>query len=172
MEKTLGCWITLLIFSITHADILKGSASIQLSGPVTKAQSQEVRNIAKKRLKYETFVWLTETKGASIDTLNALHNFHLDNFLDTCLRFCSEENDFRGKMLTTNLIITYEKADSAIMVFNDATDNAARESWYLLKQLFRRIITSESIQKGYVHFLLPLHILALPWPVRMILLNY
>lgn len=133
MEKTLGYWITLLIFSITHADILKGSASIQLSGPVTKAQSQEVRNIAKKRLKYETFVWLTETKGASIDTLNALHNFHLDNFLDTCLRFCSEENDFRGKMLTTNLIITYEKADSAIMVFNDATDNAARESWYLLK---------------------------------------
>ena len=77
----------------------EGSASIQLSGPVTKAQSQEVRNIAKKRLKYETFVWLTETKGASIDTLNALHNFHLDNFLDTCLRFCSKRMTSEGRCL-------------------------------------------------------------------------
>jgi hypothetical protein len=133
MEKTLWCWIILLTFSIIHADILKGSASIQLSGPATKAQSQEVRDIAKNKLKYETLIWLTETKGASIDTLNALHRFHLDNFIDTCLRFCTEENDFRGKLLTTNLVMTYEKADSAVMVFNNATDNAARECWYLLK---------------------------------------
>jgi hypothetical protein len=123
----------LLTFSVIHSDILKGSASIQLSGPVSKAQSKEVRDIAKSRLKYETLVWLTETKGASIDTLNALHKFHLDNFLDTCLRFCTEENDFKGKLLITNLIMTYEKADSAVMAFNDAADNAAREYWYLLK---------------------------------------
>lgn len=133
MEKILWCWIILLTFSITHADILKGSASIQLSGPATKAQSQEVRSIAKNKLKYETLVWLRETKGASIDTLNALHNFHLANLVDTCLRFCTEENDFRGKLLITNLVMTYEKADSAVMVFNDAADNSARECWYLLK---------------------------------------
>ncbi len=133
MKKTLWCWIILLVFSIIHADILKGSASIQLSGPATKTQSQEVRNIAKAKLKSEILVWLTETKGASIDTLNALHNFHLNSFVDTCLRFCTEENDFRGKLLITNLVMTYEKADSAVMVFNNATDNAAKECWYLLK---------------------------------------
>ncbi len=133
MGKILWCWIILVTVSIINADILKGSASIQLSGPATKAQSQEVRTLAKNKLKHETFVWLTETKGASIDTLNALHNFHLDNFIDTCLRFCSEENDFRGKLLTTNLVMTYEKADSAVMAFNDAARNAARECWFLLK---------------------------------------
>ncbi|HEX3019088.1 MAG TPA: hypothetical protein VHP36_02250 [Chitinispirillaceae bacterium] len=133
MAMNQWCWIILLTFSVIHSDILKGSASIQLTGPATKEQSEEVRKIAKAKLKNETLIWLTENKGVSIDTLNKLSNFHLDNFIDTCMRFCSEENDFKGKLLTTNLVLTYNKADSALMVFNNAVDNAAIESWSELK---------------------------------------
>lgn len=133
MKKNQWSWIILLTFSFIHADILKGAASVQLTGPATKAQSDEVRKIARDKLKIETLVWLTEHKGATIDTMNALQNLHLNNFVDTCLRFCTEENEFKGKLLTTNLVLTYEKADSAVMVFNDAADNAARECWHVLK---------------------------------------
>lgn len=135
MQKNLCCWIILLTFSLVYSNILKGSGSIQLTGPATKEQSDEVRKIAKDKLKYETLVWLSENRGATFDTLNTVDRFHLDNFIDTCLKLCSVETDFKGKLLTLNLVLTYDKADSAVTIFNTAVDNAALNSWTKLKDL-------------------------------------
>lgn len=127
------CLLILLTITAINADILKGSASIQLNGPATKEQTTEVRKAARNKLKKETLIWLNEVRGANIDSSNSLHMFHLENFLDTCINLCKEETDFRGKLLTITYVLTYSSADSAVTLFNKAADSAALASWNMLK---------------------------------------
>lgn len=131
------CWIVLFAFSIVYSDILKGSGSVRLSGPATKEQTEEVQNLAKGKLKNETLIWLSENKVSNLDTTNALYRFHIDNFINTCVSMCKKENEFKGKLLTMHLILTYDQADSAVAKFNTLYDAAALEYWTQLKRIYQ-----------------------------------
>jgi hypothetical protein len=121
--------VVLPIYSLVSAQILSGSASLQLSGPASAEQSNICRNDARKELKKNLLAWLSENQGIVIDSLNPLDNFAVERYIDSCFTYIKEETAFRGKILNITLLLDYESAEKALQNHNNAFDARAAESW-------------------------------------------
>jgi hypothetical protein len=133
IQRLLSCITVLFFSSILHAQILSGSSSVNLSGPATKEQITEAREIAKGKLKVEVLHWLKEEQKFDYDTLNPLHMLNLDKLLQTFTKYSKEETAFQGKQLNLTYLLPFEGATKALQLFNSSTDSLAIQSWALLK---------------------------------------
>ena len=121
--------IVLLINFNLGAQIISGSASVELNGPATKEQTQAVRSSARIKIKGEVAFWLAQNVSIKLDTLNALHNHILVDFVDTCLNRTKEETSFLGKTLTLTYSLTDDMIQDAMRAFNSAMEESALKSW-------------------------------------------
>ena len=130
--------ISMLFFSTAaYTQILSGSATLQLSGPATKEQSEEARSIAKEKFKVELLQWLDEQMSVRCDTSNSLQMYHFNSFVDSCVRQSKEEATFKGKALVLTYLLPYEKAESVLQSYNSYIDSLTIQTSVLLKSAYK-----------------------------------
>ncbi len=121
-----------LILSFTifiSAQNLNGSFTVQLNGPATNQQVNQAKSGARLMLKKELIKWLKTTHDLKIDTTNALTNFTLDIFTDSCTNRSKNESSFRGKELTIIYTLNENTAEEALSAFNKAVKDSALNTY-------------------------------------------
>lgn len=120
-------------FSASTAQFLSGAATVNLSGPITQGQSDEARKAAGEKFKLELVDWFDKNAGLSFDTSNALDNYGLETFLDSCVKHCKEESSFKGKTWTVSYSMLAEETQNILKSYNIAYDSMALDAWTKLQ---------------------------------------
>lgn len=122
--------IAVIIFStVSHGQIVSGSASLKLSGPSDKANRVLVQIRAMESLKTELLRWLENEAEISIDTTNPVAERCFNMFLDTCRKVAKTESSFSGKKLTITYLLSGKQIRNKIESFNRTVDTLAVNAW-------------------------------------------
>lgn len=125
--------LTMSLFAASlTAQIISGTATMQLRGPATRDLSHKTNMIAKDKLKRELLLWLSEETKITIDTTNALQNYTFRVYLDSCVSIAKKESSVKGKTLTQAFILTADNAQQMLTTYNRVNDRMAVSAWQRL----------------------------------------
>ena len=124
-----GLMVFIFLTVSAYPQLITGSASMKLSGPVTRDVTDQGRKSANVKLKTELLLWLQDNSGLALDTTNALDNYHFDLFVTACIKKGKEESSFKGSNWTITYSIPAQNVGEALTDFNGENDSLAVVFW-------------------------------------------
>ncbi|MDO5576601.1 MAG: hypothetical protein Q4F84_05935 [Fibrobacter sp.] len=76
--------LVLVTGSVANAQIISGSATVELNGPATQEQTLKAQELSRKTMKKELVEWF-ESINIDFDTLNPVKNYMFESFIDSCM---------------------------------------------------------------------------------------
>ena len=153
MKKSISPSLTFLgvmAFLFFHADArpISGTAQYHLTSPATKEITEKTTVLASQNFRVDCVEWLKEETGTTLDSANAIWNFHLSAFTDSCLRIARQETSFKGHEFQVDITLSDEDARSTLQAYNTRCQSISLSTWTRLKKLLESNINSEVFQLG------------------------
>jgi hypothetical protein len=136
------------LFFETHARPISGTAQYHLNSPATKQIIEKTAAIASQNFRVDCVEWIKEETGTTLDSANAIWNFHLSAFTDSCLRIARQETSYKGHEFQASIMLSDEEARAALQAYNSRCHSISVSTWTRLKKLLESNINSEVFQLG------------------------
>lgn len=120
-----SCVSVLILYLSIYAQQITGSATVELSGPVSAEQMNNVKALAKNQFTKQVIKWLSRDSSFSYDSSNVIDSINLNSYLSNC----NGESSIAGKKLSFKYFITPESAESLFVKYNEGSRSKALDSW-------------------------------------------
>lgn len=121
--------LVFLITSAINAQIISGTATVELNGPASQEQTLEAQELSRKEMKSELVRWLSSSMDIDFDTSSSLKNQLFERFIDSCMFHSQKGSSFKGKSLTLNYHLTTDKAEQLLGTYNSTMEAMSIEAW-------------------------------------------
>jgi hypothetical protein len=132
----------------THARPISGTALYHLNSPATKQITEKTAAIASRNFRVDCVEWIKEETGTTLDSANAIWNFHLSAFTDSCLRIARQETSFKDREFQVAITLSDEQARATLQAYNSHCHSISLSTWTRLKKLLESNINSSVFQLG------------------------
>ena len=123
------------VMSAAWGRSISGMGAVHLTAPVTKEYSDKAYDLASKNFITDCIEWLKEETGTTVDTANAVWNYHLSAFAAECLRIARQESSFREHNFGITITLSSEEAHATLKQYNAHCQALSLQTWTLLKKL-------------------------------------
>lgn len=156
MNKTknrgLAAWTVLgfaaILFSSAQARPISGMAMYRLTTPATKLITEKTAEIAMQNFRTDCVEWIKEETGTTLDSSNAIWNYHLAAFTDSCLHVARRETSFQGHEYKVAIALSDEEARATLQAHNARCQAISLATWTRLKNSLESNLTGDVFQLG------------------------
>jgi hypothetical protein len=153
MKKSISRSLSLIgamafLFFEIHARPISGTAQFHLNSPATKQITEKTAAIASQNFRVDCVEWIKEETGTTLDSANAIWNFHLSAFTDSCLRIARQETSFKAHEFQVDITLPDEQARATLKAYNSRCHSVSLSTWTRLKKLLESNLNSEVFQLG------------------------
>jgi hypothetical protein len=127
---------------------ISGMAVIHLASPVNKEIADKANELAGASFKTDCIEWLKEETGTTVDTANAVWNYHLSSFADQCRQRARQVSEMKGHEWMLTLSLPSEEAEATLKEYNTRCRSQSLRTWTQLKKLLESNIGTGVFQFG------------------------